>query len=200
MAAALNDTKAAADVEVAKAAAAGDTGARRQMAERLLDRVRTTVTYLAPNHPDADDLVQRSLIEILRSAGSFRGESSLETWADRIAARTSMRLIKQRARQAEVVTLVADPEPEEFLSGEAEADKASLRRRLTALLSRISPERRAAVVLHYVHGYSVQEIADLTETPPNTVRDRLRVGKSLLRKYLLKDAGLNEPGNEEGEA
>jgi len=158
------------------------------------------VTYLAPNHPDADDLVQRSLIEILRSAGSFRGESSLETWADRIAARTSMRLIKQRAHHAEVVTLVAEPEPEEFLSGEAEVEKASLRRRLTALLSRISPERRAAVVLHYVHGYSVQEVAELTETPANTVRDRLRVGKSLLRKYLLKDAGMEDTGSEEGEA
>jgi RNA polymerase sigma-70 factor (ECF subfamily) len=162
------------------------------MAERLIDRVRTTVAYLAPNHPDADDLVQRSLIEILRSAGSFRGESALETWADRIASRTAMRLIKQRARQAEVVTLVADPEPEEFLSGEDEAAKAGLRTRLSGLLSRLSPERRAAVVLHYVQGYSVQEIAELTETPANTVRDRLRVGKALLRKYILKDPALGE--------
>ncbi|MBI5548161.1 MAG: sigma-70 family RNA polymerase sigma factor [Deltaproteobacteria bacterium] len=184
-------------MEVARAAAAGDADARRKLAERLLDRVRTTVTYLAPNHPDRDDLMQRSLIEILRSSGSFRGESSLETWADRIAARTAMRLIKQRARQAEVVTLVADPEPEEFLSGEDEAAKASLRRRLSSLLSRLSPERRGAVVLHYVQGYTVEEIAEITETPANTVRDRLRVGKSLLRKYILNDRVLGE--SEEGE-
>jgi RNA polymerase sigma factor (sigma-70 family) len=103
-----------------------------------------------------------------------------------------MRLIKQRTRHAEVVTLVAEPEPEEFVSGEGEAEKASLRRRLTALLSRLSPERRSAVVLHYVHGYTVEEIAEITETPANTVRDRLRVGKSLLRKYILKDSGLSE--------
>jgi RNA polymerase sigma-70 factor (ECF subfamily) len=167
------------------------------MAERLIDRVRTTVSYLAPNHPDADDLVQRALIEILRSAGSFRGESALETWADRIASRTAMRLLKQRARHAEVVTLVAEPEPEEFLSGEDEAAKAGLRTRLAGLLSRLSPERRAAVVLHYVHGYSVQEISEITETPANTVRDRLRVGKALLRKYLLKDSGTeDEEGGE----
>ena len=157
------------------------------------------MTYLAPNHPDADDLVQRSLIEILRSAGSFRGESSLETWADRIAARTAMRLIKQRARQAEVVTLVADPEPEEFLSGEDEAEKAGLRRRLSGLLSRLSPERRSAVVLHYVHGYTVDEISEITETPANTVRDRLRMGKALLRKYILKDGEFGG-GTEEGQA
>ena len=149
------------------------------MAERLIDRVRTTVSYLAPNHPDADDLIQRALIEILRSAGSFRGESALETWADRIASRTAMRLLKQRARHAEV-------------SGEDEAAKAGLRTRLAGLLSRLSPERRAAVVLHYVHGYSVQEISEITETPANTVRDRLRVGKALLRKYMLKDSGTDD--------
>ena len=168
------------------------------MAERLLDRVRTTVAYLASNHPDADDLVQRSLIEILRSAGTFRAESSLETWADRIASRTALRLLKQRARQAEVVTLVADPEPEEFFCGETEAEKATLRRKLAALLSRLSPERRAAVVLHHVHGYTVEEIADITEAPANTVRDRLRVGKSLLKKYILK--GSEQVESEEGEA
>lgn len=155
------------------------------------------MTYLAPNHPDVDDLVQRSLIEILRSAGTFRGESSLETWSDRIASRTAMRLIKQRARQAEVVTLVADPEPDELFSGEDEVMKAGLRRRLAGLLSRLSPERRAAVVLHHVHGYSVQEISDLTDTPVNTVRDRLRVGKALLRKYILNDAAFGQ--REEGD-
>ena len=46
------------------------------------------------------------------------------------------------------------------VAGEDEAAKAGLRTRLTGLLSRLSPERRAAVVLHYVHGYSVQEISD----------------------------------------
>ena len=102
------------------------------------------------------------------------------------------------AQCAEVVTLVADPEPAEFLSGEDEAAKAGLRRRLSGLLSRLSPERRTAVVLHYVQGYSVQEIAELTEAPANTVRDRLQVGKALLRKYLLKDSDAS--GNPGGEA
>ena len=175
------------DVALARAAARGDRAAQREIAERLLDRVRTTVTYLAPNHPDLNDLAQRSLLEILRSVGTFSGGSSLETWADRVASRTAMRLIKQKSRQAEVVTLVADPEPPDWLPQEDEESRQRLRRRLTALLSRISPDRREVLVLHLVHGYTVAEIAEMTDTPANTVRDRLQVGRAQLRNHILHD-------------
>ncbi len=175
------------DLNVAQAASQGDCQAQRELAERLINRVRTSVAYLAPNYADKDDLAQRALLEVLRSAGSFRAESSLETWADRIATRTAMRLIKQRARQAEIVSLVSEPVDEGFHDGEEEARKTRLRNRLVNLLGRISPDRRNAVVLHFVHGYSVAEIAQMTEAPVNTVRDRLRIGKALLRKSILLD-------------
>jgi RNA polymerase sigma-70 factor (ECF subfamily) len=190
----------AADCELARRAASGDASSRRAIAERLIDRVHTTLAYLAPTHPDRDDLVQRSLIEILKSVGSYRGDSALETWADKIVTRTAMRLIHQRARQAEIVALVPDPEPTEAPDGAPEEDAASrsqMRLRLQALLSRLSPERRTAVVLRFVHGYSIAEIAESTGAPVNTVRDRLRVGKALLRKYILKDPVLG-PSDDEG--
>jgi RNA polymerase sigma-70 factor (ECF subfamily) len=190
----------AADCELARRAATGESSARKVIAERLIDRVNTTLGYLAPTHPDRDDLVQRSLIEILKSVGNYRGDSSLETWADKVVTRTAMRLIHQRARQAEIVTLVPDPEPTEAPEGSPQEDEVSRsqrRTRLQALLSRLSLERRTAVVLRFVHGYSIAEIAEATDTPANTVRDRLRVGKALLRKYILKDPVLG-PSDDEG--
>jgi len=41
-----------------------------------------------------------------------------------------------------------------------------------------------------VHGYSIQEIAAMTATNFNTVRDRLRVGRAELRKLVETDADL----------
>ena len=40
------------------------------------------------------------------------------------------------------------------------------------VLGRLSPDRRAAVTLHWMHGYSVQEIADMVGAPANTVNAR----------------------------
>ena len=96
------------DLALARAAGRGEAQACRELAERLLRRVRLTVTYLAAGDRDADDLMQVSLIEILRVAGTYRGESSLERWADRIAVRTALRALKQRRRREQIVQLGDD--------------------------------------------------------------------------------------------
>ncbi len=189
--------------DLALASAAGcDERASRAVVERLLDRVRATVHYLVAGSSDADDLVQLSLVEILRSIDSFQGRSRLETWADRVTVRTVMRELKRRQRQERPLVrdsgagLAPEDRAQEVLrqdgAQEREALRGQLRRRLALKLQRLSPPRRAVVVLRYVHGYSIREISRITDAPPNTVRDRLQVGKRLLRGFILRDPVLRD--------
>jgi RNA polymerase sigma-70 factor (ECF subfamily) len=168
----------------------------RALAERLLDRTRATVHYLLGADPDADDIAQQAMIEILRSAAGFRGESRLESWADRITVRTALRAVGRRRRRP-----LLGPPPEEELEspdgeralepGQEQALRLGrLRRRLARHLGALPPPRRVAVLLRFVHGYSIEEIAALTEAPRNTVRDRLRVGKLELRRSFERDGWL----------
>ena len=62
--------------------------------------------------------------------------------------------------------------------------------RLQAALSRLSYERREALILRHGLGYGVDEIAELTAAPPGTVKDRLVAGKKQLRRWLHRE--LNE--------
>ena len=189
------------DLLLASAAGRRDGQAQRALVARLLDRVRATVHYLVAGHSDAEDLVQLSLVEILRSVGSFQGRSRLETWADRVTVRTAMRELHRRRRHDRALVrdrdegvAAADRAAEVSLSGpqEREALRGQLRSRLAGKLQRLSPERRAVVILRFVHGYSIHEISRLTGAPPNTVRDRLQVGKRLLRGFILKDPVLRD--------
>jgi RNA polymerase sigma-70 factor (ECF subfamily) len=164
----------------------------RLLAERLLDRVRATVHYLVAADPDADDLVQLAMVEILRSVAGFRGESRLETWADRITIRTTMRGLGKRRRRQARLTCESVDELAPVEEQERELSRRLLRRRLARALGRLSPERRVAVVLRHVHGYSVQEIAELTDAPINTVRDRLRKGVKRLRGLTRTDPLLRD--------
>jgi RNA polymerase sigma-70 factor (ECF subfamily) len=61
----------------------------------------------------------------------------------------------------------------ESAEAEHEGDRDA-RRLLGRLLSTLDPERRTEFVLHELEGFSVPEIAELTETPSNTVYSRLR--------------------------
>jgi len=183
-----------ADLALARAATQGDVAARRQVADRLLDRTRITVRCLVGPDPDADDIVQLCLIRVLRSLGTYEGRSRLEHWADRIVVRRALRLVQRaRPRRRREVQLEEPPE-QGTAPGELEdrLTRQEIWRRLAHQLQRLTPERRVVVLLRLVHDHPVAEIAEITGAPLNTVRDRLRVGRKQLRKMIAGDPVLAE--------
>lgn len=187
----------ASDWEIVKQAVAGNKQALRKLAERLLPQVRTTIHYLALGDSDADDLVQLAMIEILQGLGSYRAESRLETWAIKITVRTAMHHLKNRRSRLKklmlnISLLRVDEESQEGSNPEQLSQQIQLRRQLKKLLNKLPVEQRTVIVLKLVHGYSLSEIANATESPVNTVRERLRVGRQKFRKHLAQDPTLNE--------
>ncbi len=174
------------DYALAKAAHEGDERARTLVAEELYDRVRIAVYFLAAGHRDWEDWVQLVLLEILKSLGTFRADSSLVTWGNRIALRHTMRLIKQRRWRDQIVML----KPEKiYQSGgwNQEGDRFLLKRRVSQTLLSMKPKYREAIVLRMVYGYSVDEITQMIDAPKNTVRQRLRRGRQILLAKMSKD-------------
>jgi RNA polymerase sigma factor (sigma-70 family) len=189
-----------ADAALTAAAAAGDQRARAALVERLLDRVRRTTSYMSVSRDDVDDLAQIALMEVLRSAGSFRGESSVESWADRITARVAVQHLRKGERRRGIFArfLPSAPTPPPIQTPDEAIAERQVRSRVAHCLTGLTPERRAALVLRHVHGYAIDEIAEMTETPVNTVRDRLRVARKQLRKRALADPLLREWACAEG--
>jgi RNA polymerase sigma-70 factor, ECF subfamily len=175
-----------ADVELMAAVAANDAVAQRTAIHRLAPRVRKVAGMLCRNAADADDAAQAALIEILRSAGSFRVATSLERWAERLTIRTTLRAVRrERSRRGLLERWVpADRLPWGSPATQSSAEEVSL----DGLLNRLSHERHQAFVLHHALEYTVDEIAELTETPPGTVKDRLVSARKQLRKLLEAEA------------
>ncbi len=174
--------------KLAQRAAKGESSARREVAELLYERVRTTIRYLSAGHRDRDDWVQLAMLEILSSLGGYRGTSSLKAWADRIAVRTGMRYLKRRRRREEKVALDKTPLVDGATMPKDSFEALMVRTRLAALLNEIEPRFRVALVLKLVHEYSVEEIADITQKPKETVKSRLKRGRKLLREKIGKDS------------
>jgi len=90
--------------------AAGNVEAMNTVARRLSGRVRRVSRGILRNEALADDAAQIALVEILQSARTFGGRSSLERWADRITARISLRQARDERRRSSVVDSLDDPE------------------------------------------------------------------------------------------
>jgi RNA polymerase sigma-70 factor (ECF subfamily) len=159
--------------------AAGDRGAQRAVVERLIGRAQRLARVLLRERADASDASQTSLLEVLRSAHTYRGDSPLERWADRIVVRTSLRLANERRREppveTEAVTVahVGTPEDSPLL--------------VEAYVRGLPDVQRIAVLLRHVYDCSVDEIADLTGASPNTVKDRLLRARAQIRRLVRRD-------------
>ncbi|GAC1582064.1 MAG: RNA polymerase sigma factor [Polyangiales bacterium] len=168
-----------------KRVAAGDATAQRVVATRLIGRVKRVARSLLANHADAEDATQLGLMAVLRSASTFRGESSLERWSDRIAVRTTLTLARERRRRGATVddgadlSQIAAPPSQE---GATEAASSEVE----AHLAQLSEEARTTLVLRHVLGHSVEECAEITGVSPNTVKYRLLSAREQLRKLIRR--------------
>lgn len=168
----------------------GDTRAQHQLIEHIMPRITNSLTYLVSNLTDRDDILQIVLIEVLKSLHTYKGEG-FYAWVDRITVRTAMRQIKKnrwwqfRFKQDEANQL-ADWSPCNH------NQRILLRQHLATALQKLSMERRTAILLKHVHGYSIAEIAEMTDTLENTVRGRLRTGKKQLRAIVARDPELRQ--------
>lgn len=183
-----NDGEADADMHLVRHAVE-HPDARELVARRLHARIKRLASAFLRNPADADDASQLAMLEVLRALPTFRGESRLEAWADRIAVRTVVRVARERRLAA--VRTHAGVDPDALPSPERDAHALeSLPEGLRAYLDALPEVRRTVLVLRHAIGYSLQEIADLTGVSINTVKDRLLCAREDVRKMVRRQVAL----------
>jgi RNA polymerase sigma-70 factor (ECF subfamily) len=164
-----------------RSAAAGDRAAIERLLSRLVPRLRNLIRYLLRGDQDVDDVAQEVLTVVYRRIETYRGDGAFLAWIDRVAVRATFAWRRRAAARREVL----HAEPEEMPPGDREApsgpDAFVARRRFVVLLDTIPEEQRDTLVMHHVLGFSVPEIAAELSISAETIRSRLRLGRSRLR-------------------
>ena len=146
---------------------------------------------LAGRATDLDDLVQMAAEQVFRSLSSPEGRSAPSTWTYRICYHTLLRQRRWHRRWLQRFSYAEDlPHAEaadERDSGQL-LEQRERARRLRAALERVSPKRRAVVILHDLEELEVVEIAAIVGANEGTVRSRLRDGRKRLAEELESDA------------
>lgn len=129
----------------------------------------------------AEDAFQETFIKAWKHLPAFRGESSVRTWLVRIAANTCKSLLRSgwfrmRKRSQDVAELLDLSAPEEA----SDLDLASA-------LAALPGKYREAVLLHYYENMTAREIGQMLHIPANTVSNRLRTARRLMRAALEGD-------------
>jgi RNA polymerase sigma-70 factor (ECF subfamily) len=184
------------DLALMKLVAGGDAHAQRVLAHRLAARVQRVARRLLANRADADDAAQVALMEILRSAQSYREEASIERWADRIAVRTSLRQVREQRRRGWLLGSSNNDAEDARPSAPPEHTHEETPRRLEEYLAELPRARREVLVLKHALGYTTDEIAELVDKPVGTIKDRLVAARKQIRKSILRELRIGARGDD----
>jgi RNA polymerase sigma-70 factor, ECF subfamily len=168
-------------------AAAKLEAAQEEVVRRVMNRTAAVCRSILGAREEHTDATQAALEAVLRSAPRFRGECSLETWSERIAARTALRL----ARRQRLFRLFASRDEEDAAlalpAAPVENSADELPRPLQQYLDALPAARREVLALRYRLDYSVAEIAAATDLKVDTVKYRLKQGLEQLRALVRRD-------------
>ncbi|VTX67541.1 ECF RNA polymerase sigma factor SigR [Actinomyces naeslundii] len=183
--------------------------AARFEAEALpyLDQLYGAALRMTRNRADAEDLVQDAYAKAFGSFHQYRPGTNLKAWLYRILTNTFINSYRKKQREP----LQSDAETVEDwqLHRAASHDSVGLpsaeNLALDALpdsdikdaLGQLTEDRRLAVYLADVEGFSYKEIAEIMDTPIGTVMSRLHRGRRQLRELLADYAREYGYGEEE---
>ena len=183
--------------ELARRTREGDKDAIRALLTTVgPPMVRAIRKLLAPRTPDVEDVAQEAMEAFLAALPSFRGDCSLMHFACRVAVLTALasrRRLELRAQYAADTFEVALEET--GAGGPSPAEALVLRGRraaLETLLDELPAPQAEVLILHAVHGFTLEEVAEAVGRPLETVRSRLRLGKQTLRERIHANPGLSE--------
>ena len=167
------------DEELVRLSAAGDQAAFSQLFRRHARYVTGIVFRLLGTDPDADDVVQLTFVEALRSIERLSEVGSFRSWLYRLCVRQVHRHLKRRWRLHRLRSALS-------LVTFGMTDSRGLPEAidLYAVLSQAAPEDRTAWLLHYLQGESLADTARLCEVSLATIKRRIaRAEKQVLRRF-----------------
>src|SRR5688500_8551793 len=128
----------------------------------------------------AEDVVQETLLAMVRTLRGFRGDASVSTWLYTIARSFCIKK-RRRPRSAPVAELSLETDrpaaaaslPDASPAPDRLVEEHETRRALETALASLSAPHREVVVLRDVEGLSAGEVAEVTGLSVDAVKSRL---------------------------
>lgn len=149
-----------------------------------MDLVYALARRTVDSAEDAEDLVQETYIAALKAWREHRKPRRVEPWLATICLNLARSSYRRRARRPEELSLEGEDRPDVRSDPERDAIAAIDRDTLIDAVRRLPEERRIAITLVDLAGFSTAEAARAMGTPKGTVLSRLHRGRRALAEML----------------
>ena len=133
------------------------------------------------NDEDVADAMQETALTCWEKIGTLKKNEYFKTWLIRILISKCNNAYRQKMR---FVTDIAVPERQIFDEGFATVEWRSL-------LKFLEEKYRTVIILYYVEGFKVREIADILDVSESTVKARMVTARQKIGDILAVEGSMN---------
>ncbi|MEH7109107.1 sigma-70 family RNA polymerase sigma factor [Bacillus sp. JJ1764] len=144
------------------------------------DVIRIAYSYLKQKHL-AEDVAQDVFIKCYEKMDTFRNESSYKTWLIKITINKCKDVLKSWSyKNLFMVDYFTFKNTHSGWEQRPEYEND----RISYQVMKLPVKLREVIILYYYHEFSIEEIATLLKTNPNTIKTRLHRGRLKLKDDL----------------
>ena len=165
----------------------GDLESLGELYERYNRLVYRTALAITCDERAAEDILQDAFLRVYTYADRINETLPLGPWLYRVTVNLAYSWTSRVKRwwhtlQDTFDNLALPPQ----YHPEAVAEEQEWRRLLQQAIDALPPRHRVVIILHYLEGLSLKEIAYVIDAPEGTVKSRLHYARERLRKALLE--------------
>lgn len=184
----------AGDDDLIRAAQHGDMASLEILLDRHHDRIRAVCAKVVGRGADADDAAQMALISIVKNLESFDGRAQFTTWSYRIATNAAIDELRKRTRRS--ATSLDDDDSHLQIAAIGNLENATTARMdVEDALEQLAEDFRLPVILRDLCGLDYDQISEVLNLAPGTVRSRIARGRGKLADII---GPVTDGGNQSG--
>ena len=175
-------------IQLVVAAQNGDVKSFEQLYAIYHEKVYGFARMILKNERDAEDVLQETFIAAWQKLNTLDSPPTFSVWIQIIAKNLCN---MQLRRKNMVILLDAEQDIENFDTQESAemlpavyAERADLRERLGRIIDGLSEVQRQTVTLYYFNELSVDEISQVMECSPGTVKSRLFLARNTVKTEI----------------
>jgi RNA polymerase sigma-70 factor (ECF subfamily) len=178
--------------EVIRLAQMGDAAAFETLYHLHSRRVYALCLRMLGDPIEAEDLAQEAFLQLFRKIQTFRGESAFSSWLHRLTANVVLMSFRRKkpvtSSLDELVRIDEESEVPRFEIGGLDPRLSGVcdRINLQAALDGLPDGYRLMFLLHDVHGYEHNEIAQILDCSIGNSKSQLHKARKRLRLLLAR--------------
>ena len=165
-----------------KKAKSGDSGAFAQLIRMNTQSMYKVAWAYLKNDEDVADAIQETILKCYEKLSTLKKDSYFKTWMIRILINECNKILNhyKKFNWDEEIPLIG------------QMDMSIAEFEFKEMLGRIDAPYRIILLLYYVEGFRISEIAEILDLNKNTVKTRLSRGRQQAKKEYFSPTSQND--------